>query len=169
MVSLNPLKFAVQLIAYALFAIVVGYFSASPAYQYLQPGKALIKLNFSHAGQRKVECRRLSPEEIAQLAPNMRKSLDCPRERVPLLVEIELDGSLLYRGSLPPSGLSGDGTSSVYERFTVDSGRHRLQARLRDSRREQGFDHAHEAQIELAPGQNFVIDFRAESGGFTFM
>ena len=51
----------------------------------------------------------------------------------------------------------------------VSAGRHRLVARLRDSDRTEGFDYEHEAEIELAPGQNFVVDFRAVSGGFIFM
>ena len=166
---LSPLKIAAQIVAYGLFAAVVGYFSVSPAYNYMNEDQALIKLNFSHPGQRRVECRRLSPQEIAQLPPNMRKPLDCPRERLPVLVELELDGELLYRDSLRPAGIAKDGASSAYRRFTVASGPHRLVARLRDSAREQGFDYEHEATIELAPGQNFVVDFQAQRGGFVFM
>jgi hypothetical protein len=165
----NPLKIVAQIVAYGLFAAVVGYFSVSPAYDYMDEGRALIKLNFSHPGQRRVECRRLSPQEIAQLPPNMRKPLDCPRERLPVLVEIELDGKPLFRDTLRPAGIAKDGASSVYRRFVVASGPHRLVARLSDSAREQGFDYEHEAAIELAPGQNFVVDFRARSGGFLFM
>ncbi|MCP4407628.1 MAG: hypothetical protein GY807_07680 [Gammaproteobacteria bacterium] len=169
MVKLSPLRFLAQFILYALFAVVVGYFSISPAYQYLAPGKAQLKLSFRHAGQHKVECRRLTPEELAELPPNMRNPFDCPRERVALVVELLLDGELLFHDSLNPSGLARDGSSAVYRRFIVDSGRHHLQARLRDSRREQGFDHDHAAEIELMPGQNFVIDFHVETGGFAFL
>jgi len=39
-----------QVIAYALFAMVVGYFATQPAYTHLDPDQALIKLSFSHAG-----------------------------------------------------------------------------------------------------------------------
>src|SRR3990167_4997663 len=76
-----------QVIAFTLFAIGLGYFSNSPTYTHHDPEMALIKLSFSHASQHKEECRRLSPEEIAALAPNMRRPMDCPRERVPVLVE----------------------------------------------------------------------------------
>lgn len=169
MPRINPLKIAAQVVVYALFAAVVGYFSVSPAYQYIGKDQAQIKLNFSHPGQRRVECRRLSPQEIAQLPPNMRRPLDCPRERLPVLVELELDGELLFRESLRPAGIAKDGVSSVYRRFVVASGPHRLVARLRDSAREQGFDYEHAAAIDLAPGQNFVVDFQAQSGGFVFM
>ncbi len=163
---LKPVQIVGQAVAYLLFAAVVGYLSAAPAYTYIDPEKAVVKLSFSHAGARKGECRRLTPEEIAKLAPNMRRALDCPRERVELLVEIEMDGKLLYQASLAPTGLARDGAASVYERFTIDPGQHTLIARLRDSRRTEGFDYKREAGITLAPQQNFVIDFRAETGGF---
>ena len=39
---------------------------------------------------------------------------------------------------------------------------------LRDSRRSEGFDYEREAEITLEPGQSFVVDFRAEMGGFLF-
>lgn len=164
----SPLALAAQAITYAFFALLIGYFSAAPAYIHVDPGKAMIKLSFSHAGARKGECRRLTPEEIAQLAPNMRRPLDCPRERVPLLVELVMDGGLLYRASLPPLGLAGDGAATVYRRFAVAPGRHELIARLRDTARTEGFDHEGRAEIRLDPGRNFVVDFRAETGGFIF-
>ena len=158
-----------QALAYALFAVAVGYFATRPAYTHFDPDQALIKLSFSHAGQRKGECRRLTPEELARLAPNMRRPLDCPRERVPLRVELLLDGEALFRADLPPSGLAGDGASTVYRKFPVAPGRHRLTARLRDSPRTEGFDYESEREVMLEPRQNFVVDFKAASGGFIFL
>jgi hypothetical protein len=158
-----------QAIAYALFAGVIGYLATRPAYTHLAPARAVIKLSFSHAGAHREECRRLSQEELNQLPPNMRRPMDCPRERVPLLVELELDGELLYRDVLPPSGLSSDGASTAYRKFPVTAGEHHLVARLRDSRRSAGFDHEKSAAITLIPQQNFVIDFRPELGGFLFL
>lgn len=165
----RPLAILGQALAYLLFAAVLGVFSAAPSYTYLEPDRALIKLSFSHAAQRKGECRRLTPEEIAALPPNMRRTQDCPRERLPVLVELVLDGRVVARELLPPAGLHGDGASAVYRRFPVTTGRHRLVARLRDSDRTEGFDYESAAEIELAPGQNFVVDFRSETGGFIFM
>jgi hypothetical protein len=165
----RPLPILGQAVAYLLFAAVLGVFSAAPSYTYLGPDLALIKLSFSHAAERKGECRRLSPEEIAALPPNMRRTEECPRERLPVLVELELDGRVVARQLLPPAGLHHDGASAVYRRFPVRAGRHQLVARLRDSARTEGFDYERAAQVELVPGQNFVVDFRAEAGGFIFM
>lgn len=164
----KPLPIFLQSLAYVAFAAVVGYFSSAPAYTHLDPNKALVKLSFSHPGQRKGECRRLTQEELEKLAPNMRRPLDCPRERLPVLVELIMDANLLYRELLSPTGLARDGASVAYARFPVEPGSHHLIARLRDSNREQGFDYEHGADIELRPQQNFVVDFRAQPEGFIF-
>ena len=158
-----------QFVVYAAFMAMLGYFATMPAYTYVDPGSAVITLSFGHAGARVSECRRLTTEEIAALAPNMRRPMDCPRGRVSLLVEFELDGETLYRASLAPSGIAGDGASSVHERFVVAPGRYRVTVRLRDSRRQEGFDYEMEEDIELVPGQHLVVDFRAGTGGFRIL
>ncbi len=63
----------------------------------------------------------------------------------------------------------GPGASSVYERFVVAPGRHRVTVRLRDSRRKEGFDYEMEEDVELVPGQHLVVDFRADMGGFRLL
>jgi hypothetical protein len=165
---IRPLPLLGQAAAYILFAAFLGIFSVAPSTTYLEADLAVIKLSFSHASDRIGPCRRLSPEEIAALPPNMRRSEDCPRARLALLVELELDDEIAIRRLLPPIGLRRDGASSVFQRFQVAAGKHRIVARLRDSARSEGFDYEGEVEVELAPGQNFVIDFRAESGGFIF-
>ena len=146
---------------------IVGVLADTPRYTAFPPDQALIRLSFSHGGQRP-ECRRRTPEELAALPPNMRAPMDCPRERLPVVVELLLDGAPLYRASLPPGGLSRDGPSRVHEGFPVAPGTYSMVARLRDSARESGFDYQREARITLVPRQNLVIDFRADAGGFVF-
>jgi len=163
------LQYIGQAIAYTLFAVVVGFFATRPAYTHVDPDRAVIKLSFSHAGAHIEECRKLTQEELNRLPPNMRRPTECLRARVPLLVEVELDGELIYRDELKPSGLAGDGASTAYRKFSVDAGRHHLVARLRNSRRTDGFDYEKSADIVLQSQQNFVIDFRPELGGFLFL
>jgi hypothetical protein len=162
------IRYAGQTLAYAAFVALLGYFATAPAYTPVAPDVAMLKLSFIHVGQRKVECRKMTPEEIAQLAPNMRLTLDCPRERLPVTIELELDGKMLFRRELVASGLSHDRASSIYQKFVVPPGRHLVTARLRDSARTEGFDFTRSAEVELRPRQNFVVDFRAEAGGFSF-
>jgi hypothetical protein len=154
--------------ALTMTAMITGVaaLSAWPAYRSLPEGDAFLKLSFSHGGAR--NCRQLTEAELAQLPANMRRREVCDRKRLPVLVALEIDGAPAFRAELPPSGLSGDGPSRVYEKFTLTAGPHSIAVRLRDSGRTEGFDYAAERRIDLAPGQSFVIDFSPVSGGFVF-
>lgn len=160
-------RFLGQAVLYGAFALAIGYFSTSPAYTHLAPGQALLKLSFSHGAQRVGECRDRSDAELAKLAPNMRIRQDCPRERAPVIVELEVDGVGLYRESLPPSGLSRDGPASAYRRFVVPAGTHRLSARLSDNAKGE-FNYRGEKTVTLAPAQIVVVEFHAPAG-FQFL
>ena len=164
----RPLPLLGQAAAYILFAAFLGIFSVAPSYTYLEADQAVIKLSFSHAGDRVGPCRRLTQEEIAKLPPNMRRSEECPRARLPLLVELDLDGEVATHRLLPPVGLHRGGASAVYLRVQVAAGKHRIVARMRDSARNEGFDYGGAIGVELARGQNFVVDVRAGAGGFIF-
>ena len=157
-----------QIVSFILFGLALGYFSNSPSYTYHDPEMALIMVSFSHSSERKEDCRRFTPEEIAALAPNMRRPMDCKRERVPVDVEVMLDGETLLSKSYKPTGLAKDGSASIYERITVQPGQHQLIAKLRDSSREYGFDYESDTTINIKPKELFVIDFRKDLGGFIF-
>lgn len=161
-------RYVGQALIYAAVAAVVGYFSTSPSYTHFPPDKALITLSFAHGGKPKGGCRTLTESERAKLAPNMRRKQICPRRRLPVGIELDIDGQKIYKAELPPTGLSGDGPSRVYRRFVVSVGRHRIAARLRDTARRTGYDYRKEATVTLAPGQQFIIDFRPSIGGFVF-
>lgn len=160
-------RYILQGVVWVVFALALGYLSSAPAYRHFPADKALLKLSFSHGGARQVACRKRSREELLKLAPNMRKPEDCPRRRVDLVIDVALDGTPLFRGDLPPTGLSGDGPSYIYRRFRVPVGAHVLDLRLRDSRRtDGGFDHSAHLDLDLAAGQSVAIDFRPDRGGF---
>lgn len=162
------LRVTLQAISYLGFAVFVGYLSASPAHDYADAGMASIKLSLSHAADRVKPCVRLTPEQIAELAPNMRIAEQCERERLPLTVKLEIDSVEVALIEAPPSGLWSDGPASVYERFEVAPGEHSVTARLRDSNRGVGWDYTHTEQVTLEPGRYFTITFRAGTGGFSF-
>lgn len=160
-------RYLAQGVLYLPFMVAIGYFSTRPAYRQLAPDEALIRLSLSHAAQRKIECRQRTPEELAKLSPNMRAPLDCPRERAPLAVTLDLDGKRVVDVVVPPSGLTKDGAATVYARLPVTAGKHRFVARLRD-RAEGDFNYVREAELELKSGRVLVIDFHAARGGFEF-
>jgi hypothetical protein len=158
----KPAALVGQAALYAAFAALIGYFSTSPEYRHLPPDQALIKISFSHHGERVAECRKRTPEELAHMAPNMRTPLDCPRERSPVTVQLELDGKVLYTGSAPPAGLSKDGVSTLYRRFPVPAGEHLLAVKMNDNVRVQGFNFQREEKVVLKPAQILVIDFKGD-------
>jgi hypothetical protein len=164
---MKALRFLAQLALYAPLMAILGYFSTEPRFSAVAPDQALVRVSFIHATQRKQACRERSADELAKLAPNMRAAQDCPRERSPLLVEIELDGKVVLQREVQPSGLRRDGNVAVYQRLALPAGRHRIAARLRD-RAEGEFNFAKEQTVELAGGGVLIIDFNAEKGGFVF-
>ncbi len=157
-----------QIIAFIVFAVFIGYFSNLPDYTYHDPEMALIMVSFSHASEHKTECRRFTQEELAALAPNMRRPMDCPRERVPVYVEVIMDGNNLLSKSYNPTGLAKDGSASIYESIPVKPGQHEIKVKLRDSVRETGFDYESDVSINIDAKELFVIDFRKDLDGFYF-
>lgn len=147
-------------------AIGAAWFSASPSYRALPERTAVVKLSFSHGGER--SCRQITAAELAKLPPNMRRREVCDRGRAPVDVELDIDGTTVYRASLPPSGIAGDGPSRVYQRFVLPAGEHEFAIRLRDTARRDGFDYSATRRLALAPEQSLAIDFRPVAGGFTF-
>jgi len=164
----NILRYAGQAAFYAVVAAGLGYFSVSPAYHQIPDGMAQIKLSFRHGGVRVEDCRKLSYEELQKLPTSARKPNTCSRERVPIAVEILVDGKPIYTAVLQPTGLSRDGPSETYRKFLVPAGSHRIEARLRDSKRTEGFDYETVKDAELARFQNLAVDFKADQGGFLF-
>ena len=162
-----PLRYMLQALAYAAFAAVLGYFSTGPAYRLRGDNEAVVKLSFTHSAQLARACRERSAEELARLAPNMRTKMDCPRERATVLVELDMDGTPLYRIQAPPAGLHKDGAATVYRRLEIPAGRHQFRARLADGP-DGAFAFLREAGIDLAPGQVLIVDFTTDGGGFVF-
>lgn len=163
----GPLRYALQALAYGAFAAVLGYFSTSPAYRLRADDEAVLKLSFTHSAQLVRACRQRSESELAKLAPNMRQKMDCPRERSPVKVELDMDGKPLYRIEAPPAGLHRDGAATVYRRLAVPAGRHQFRARLADGP-DGTFRVAADAAFDLAPGQVLIVDFASDGSGFVF-
>lgn len=164
---LSPGAWLGQALLYGLFALAIGVFSQWPPYRHLGSHEALIKLSFTRVGKPVGDCRTLSAEELARLPPNMRAPTVCPRERSPVTVEVDIGGVNVLKRSAPPTGLSKDGASALYERLVVPAGEHRISVRLSDDVRARDAGYRHEATVTLAPGQVLVIDFDAGKGGIT--
>ncbi len=164
----DVLRYAGQALFYAVVMLGIGYFSQRPIYQHIPPDRAQILLSFSHGGRRLQACRRLSYKEIMKLPPGQRHPNTCKRRRLPIHVQLVLDGKVIFDRVLKPGGLSGDSPAHAYEKFIVPVGRHKLLARLEDRGRTDSFGYESELEVELRPRQNLPIDFKADKGGFIF-
>lgn len=150
---------------YAIFALFLGVFSRWPVYHPIAPDMAQIKVSFNHAGARLTECRPYTAEELARLAPNMRKAMQCERERSPVRMEVDIDGVPRVRALAVPSGLSRDGASTFYQRLEVPAGSHHLQVRFKDHVSADVWTAELSRDVDLAAAQVLVIDFNADKGG----
>ncbi len=166
--DMSVMKLFGQAVVYGVFAVVVGYLATRPSWTFFDGSKAQVLVSFSHGGKAAGGCRKRSSKELAKLAPNMRKATICSRERVSLVFEMSIDGKLVHRETLVPTGFRSDGPSRTYQKFTVVAGRHDLELKLRDTDRAEGFDYIRQATVDLKPGQNLSVDFKASQGGFKF-
>jgi len=163
----NAMRFFFQALFYLPLMLLIGYFSSAPVYVHLPPDQALLRLSIAHAAERKQACRERSAAELAKLPPNMRAAQDCPRERAPLLLELEVDGQLRYRAEALPAGTQRDGIATLYQRIVLPAGPHRIVVRMRD-RPSGEFNHVRDETLVLAGGDSVLIDFNASRGGLEF-
>ena len=162
------LRILLQVALFATFASFVYYFSSTPRYEYARPDLATVKLSLSHGAELVVPCVQFTVDEIAAMPMDDRRPAQCERERLPVTVELEVDGEVIMHIEAAPLGLSKDGPASVYERFDLTPGIHRITARLRDTDRADGWDYTHTDDVTLEAGRYFTVTFKAETGGFVY-
>lgn len=159
------LRYGGQAVLYLLFAAFIGYFSTSPAYQHLAPDHALLRVSFRAPGQPVAECRPRSAEELAKMPPQLRAQVECPRERSPVHMRVELDGKMLFDEAFAPAGLRRDGAASGHHRLPIPAGEHLVRVQVNDNVRVKGFTYEGEQRVKLAPGDVVLIDFLPDHGG----
>lgn len=153
------LRYFLQAINYAVFMALIWYFATSPPIRIIADDEAMLTIAFAHAGDFREPCRKLSSEELAELAPNMRKPEECPRERSPVIIKAALDGKMFYDRVLQPPGLFGDGGVDVFFSGKIPAGKHHLEIKMNDSVRIEGFNHTFEHDISIKPAQIMRVDF----------
>jgi len=168
-IATTPSKYWIaQAAAYALFMAVVGVFSAFPTYSFLGAGEAQIKLNLSHPGQRVEACVKRTKAELAALPPNMRAKMKCSRERSNIVLELEVDGEMLFKGEAVATGLRRDGSSSFYEKFFIAAGKHQMTVRMNDGDPSKPYTHVLSKNVDLKPTQKSSVGFHENEHMFYF-
>ena len=164
-ISSKPIRYLLQAFNYTVFMGLIWYFASAPSFQVLEDNQSVITMAFSHTGKLREPCRSLSQEELNKLPPNMRKLDDCPRERSPVLIEMKLDGEVLYDVELAPQGLFGDGGVNVYFSKKIPAGDHLFEIKMDDSVRIDGFEHHFEKVIRIEASRILLVEF-IDEGGF---
>lgn len=162
------MKLVIEALCYAFFMAAIAYLSVLPRVRLLPDDMGIISISVSHAGQRIVECRQLSQDELNKLAPNMRTAQDCPRERFPVRIEILANEQSVYAATVAPSGLWSDGKSIAFDRMRLQAGDYHLQARLSDDGDPDSYGYSTAQSVTLRPGQNLVIGFDERDQRFVF-
>lgn len=158
-------RLVLQAANYAVFMVIVWYFSFSPPYRQLAADEAVVTLAFGHTARRVSECVRLSQAELQKLAPNMRKPADCPRERSPVTIEVRLDGKVFAQAVIRAPGLYQDQGIDVYREIKAEQGAHRLAVWMNDDVNVDGPTYQLDQTIILHPAQRVVVSF-AKGQGF---
>jgi len=166
MATLKPGWLVLQVFNYAVFMAVVWYFSFNPSYRQLGDSEAIVTLAFGHAGERVAECEVLSQEDLEKLAPNMRKPMDCPRERSPVSLELRLDDELEVKEVYQAPGLYHDQSIDVLRDIKVTSGQHKLTISMNDNVNTPEPTYRFEQTVSLRPRQRLVIGFDPNRNGF---
>ncbi len=160
----KPVRYLLQVVNYTVFMAIIWYFATAPSFTVLDEDQAVITMAFSHAGQLREACRRLSQQELNELAPNMRKLDDCPRERSPVVIEMKLDGEVLYDKSLLPPGLYEDGGIDVYFSKKIPAGEYQFEISMDDSVRGEGVEHQYVQTVEIAASKILLVEFQSDRG-----
>lgn len=160
----KPIRYLLQVFNYTLFMAIIWYFATAPSFTVLDENQAVITMAFSHAGKLRKACRRLSQEELNELAPNMRKLEDCPRERSPVVIEMKLDGEVLYSETLQPPGLFGDGGVDVYFSQKIPAGEHQFEIKMNDSVRDDRFSQILEQTVRIEASRILLVEFESDEG-----
>jgi len=161
------IRYPLQILNYTMFMGLVWYFSIYPPYQRLEDNQAMITFTMSHVGKHVTECKKTSYEELMKLPPNMRKPMDCPRERSPVIMELLLDDEVIYSHTAQPVGLYKDQGIDVYEDIKVPAGRYNIKAWVNDDVKVEGPIYKHEQDIDIKEEQHLVIQFESGINGFT--
>jgi quinol-cytochrome oxidoreductase complex cytochrome b subunit/coenzyme F420-reducing hydrogenase delta subunit/Pyruvate/2-oxoacid:ferredoxin oxidoreductase delta subunit len=148
-----------------LSAASILYLSEGPIYPFYNKEMALIKFAFKYSGRHKSEQRELTEKETENMLRHMRRTnspfpkmrMVGKRERLPVYIELEIDNRMILSKTYYPAGLKNDGPTFAYEEIPVLPGAHHIKIRMRDSKRESGFDYIFEKEIEAQAGKVIVV------------
>lgn len=143
-----PLSLGVTIKAAAVVFIIISpaFFLSGQTFSFYPTGTASLKIAFKKAGKRVVDCDEAG--EIKRAGERYRAALRehgkgvqmnlktlgiCPRQRHPLKVVVKIDGKEALNKTYPPTGISKDMASYVFEDLHISPGVREIEAYLHES------------------------------------
>lgn len=163
------LKAFLRAAAIMFFMIAPVLYISSASYSFYSPKQAALKVAFKHIGRRIADCSeadliktegeryRKLLKDTRQVQMNIAKLANCPRERHPVVVEIEMDGRSILKKAYSPTGFKKDMASYIYEEFLIEPGKHTLSARLYDKGLDAGPAYTLEDKMDIKPAEIKLI------------
>lgn len=139
-------------------ALITLFLSDVP-YTFFELEDSMLRFSIKHAGRHVKEEAMPTAEELKKLPPHMRARVPKSGERLPVYVEVEVDGKKVITNSYKPGGLKREGASYAYEKVVVKPGVHRVTVRMSDSGSPEHFDFVYDKELEFRAGRQICIDF----------
>ncbi len=114
--------------------------------------RAVVRLSWRVLGEQVQECRRLTPEELAQLPAHMRQEVQCEGRVAPYRLTVLVDGVLADSGLVRASGAREDRPIYVFREIEVEPGEHRLEIAFVSQRPEDAGPATGEAPADPGAG-----------------
>ena len=118
-----------------LATLLAGVVTAGSMMPYPGPPEEDPRLvvSVNHYTQLEEECVPIPEEERANQPIHMQQTERCERGRADLLVEVSIDGEVVYEETHQPRGLTGDGPAVTLDRLEVEPGEREVRVRIADN------------------------------------
>jgi len=129
------------------------------------PASGGVRLAWRLPGQSWLDCRPLTPAEIAKLPAHMRKTEDCRTVYLHYRLRAWVDGELRVDRAVAPLGARGDRPLFVEQDITLAPGAHELKVEFEplDDPHHAGLDLEFEERIEVTAARARLVTFDADA------
>jgi ferredoxin/coenzyme F420-reducing hydrogenase delta subunit len=155
-------RLSIALTVLLLLAAITVLVSQLPYRSPHSPEPELV-VSFNHSGAI-LEPRKLTKEELEERLPHMRAQINVTRERSPVRLRIQVDGSTVLDQSYRPKGLANDGPSIAIARLSMKPGRHEVAVDLADSANADDWTQHWRDTVEFSDGRIRVVLFDGKNG-----
>ena len=129
-----------------------------------EPATGALRLAWRLPGQSWLDCRPLSPEQIARLPAHMRRTQDCRTVHLHYRLRAWVDGALRVDREVAPLGARGDRPLYVEEDVPVEPGSRRVRIEFEpvNDPHEAGIALDYEASLDVRGGRARLITYDAD-------